>query len=458
MGADVCKLVHEALAESRTPGCAIAVSQRGETWSGGFGLANVATELPFTASTLLPIASMTKPYTATAAMALVQAGRLDLDDPVRRHLPEFRVRDEEASARMTVRDLLRHTAGFVGDRDDMDDPRAPAGEDALARAVGSMATLEQVTPVGEAWSYSNAGYMVLGRVIEALCGTTYEDAVERLVLAPLGLSSTTYFTERAVTGPLAVGHDAAEDGSFSVLGWPWACIRSVHPAGGLISNALDQLRWVRWWAGDAIACATDPLTPATRCAMVEERIPAGSMCDEMGIGWLVNIVNGTTVVHHAGSLWGAQSQSLFVPEAGLGLVILTNARGGVLLQQRVRDHVLEHWAGLRPPRRDPLEAGAQRIAPYLGRYRLPGATADAVIEVRPGDGGLTIGRRVEDDGELRDRVEARFFEPDRVVISEGPLQGLRAEFLRDAGGELSGLRFGARIALREREPELAVAP
>lgn len=168
MNADLRRVVVDALQETRVPGCAVGLATADGAEVEGFGLANTETGVPFTASTRIPIASMTKPYTATAVMALVEAGRVNLDEPVQRYLPEFAVADASASETVTVRHLLTHTAGWPGDRSDMREPELERGSSALAAAVSDPRRAPQLSPPGVAWSYSNTAASVVGRLLEAV--------------------------------------------------------------------------------------------------------------------------------------------------------------------------------------------------------------------------------------------------------------------------------------------------
>jgi CubicO group peptidase (beta-lactamase class C family) len=128
-------------------------------------------------------------------MRLVEDGRLDLDRPVRRYLPELRLRDEQVAASVTPRHLLTHTAGWTGDYFS-DTGR---GHDALSRYVAELADVEQLTPPGATYSHCNSGFSLLGRLIEVLIGETYEAAPQRLVLSPLGLERSFLFSEDVMT-------------------------------------------------------------------------------------------------------------------------------------------------------------------------------------------------------------------------------------------------------------------
>jgi CubicO group peptidase (beta-lactamase class C family) len=139
------------------------------------GVTSVDNPLPVGPSTLFQIGSTTKTYTATAIMALVEAGEVGLDDPVCTYVPELRLKDEAAARTVTVLQLLNHSAGWNGDYfEDTGD-----GEDAITKHVQKMAQLEQVSPPGTVASYNNAAYVLAGRVIENVTSQAYEGVIKR---------------------------------------------------------------------------------------------------------------------------------------------------------------------------------------------------------------------------------------------------------------------------------------
>src|SRR5262249_24177575 len=140
--------------------------------------------------------------TATMLMRLAAQGQVDADAPVRSVLPDFRLEDEDAAALLTPRHLLTHTGGFLGD----DFTDTGAGDDALSRYVDNMATLPRLAPVGQLFSYCNAGFAVAGRMIEVLSGTTYERAAKAALLDPLQMNHSFFDPAEVMTYRFAVGH------------------------------------------------------------------------------------------------------------------------------------------------------------------------------------------------------------------------------------------------------------
>src|SRR5580658_10634149 len=179
----ICDRVPDAMTRHKVPGVALGITCDGRDFARGFGITSVNHPLPVDEETLFQIGSTTKTFTATAAMRLVEAGKLDLDTPIRTYLPEFTMRDPSVTEGATMRHLLTHTGGWEGDFF----PDTGDGDDALAKFVALMAQLPQLTPLGTVWSYNNAAFALAGRVIEVLSGKTFEAALTELVLKPLGL-------------------------------------------------------------------------------------------------------------------------------------------------------------------------------------------------------------------------------------------------------------------------------
>ncbi len=183
------------MAHYHVPGVAVGVYNDGVQQVGGLGVTNVDHPLAVNEETLYQIGSISKTFTGTTAMRLVEQGKLDLDAPIRTYLPDLKLADADATERATMKHLLTHTGGWVGDYfDDLG-----AGDDALAKMAVQMATVPQVAPLGTLWSYNNAGFYLAGRVIEVITGKPFEAAVQELVLDPLGMEHTYFFARNVIT-------------------------------------------------------------------------------------------------------------------------------------------------------------------------------------------------------------------------------------------------------------------
>ena len=247
------------------PGVAVGVWADGREDYACHGMTSVDNPLPVDRDTLYVLGSVTKTYTATALMRLAAAGQVELDAPVRRYVPELVLADERTAAEVTVLNLLNHTSGLGWDI--LTD--TGEGDDALARFVPKLAELELVAPLGARASYSQAGYSLLGRVIEKVAGMPYEKAMASLVFDPLGLSHSFFAPVDVMTRRFAVGHNRGEDGTMPVA-WLWRGPRYRNAGGGLASSVADQLRWARFHLGDGRAQSGSRILPAEMLHRMKE--------------------------------------------------------------------------------------------------------------------------------------------------------------------------------------------
>jgi CubicO group peptidase (beta-lactamase class C family) len=427
---DVFDAVSARQEELRVPGVAVGVLQDGEERHETFGVTSVDNPLDVTPETRFQIGSISKTFTGTAVMHLVAEGSIDLDRPVRHYLPDLELGDADATERATMRHLLAHTGGWAGDY--FDD--TGWGDDAVARYVERMRTLPQLTPVGELWSYNNAGFALAGRVVETVTGERFEDVVGRIVLEPLELTSTTYWPWEVMTERFVVGH-VDEDGEARVAR-PWPVGRSSHPAGGLTSTTGDLLRYAR--------LHLDP--PPALAPMQEPQADAAEEGEWVGLTWYGDDRLGT--IRHGGGTMGQLSMLVLQPRSGLALAVLTNHSPNGL---QVIDAALEA-AGLKGP--DPEELHDAPVGEYAGAYetRLGRVTIAPDgprirIELEPLGGFPTVDTPPTP---APPPMTAFFYTRDRWIVDGGAHDGVRGHFMRTETGDISWLRLGGR--LYERVP------
>jgi CubicO group peptidase (beta-lactamase class C family) len=244
--------------ELLVPGVAVGVLHDGQEHHAFHGVTSIDNPLPVDGRTLFLCGSTTKTFTATAIVRLVEQGVVDLDATVRTYLPGFRVEDDHAAASVTVGQILNHTAGWDGDFF----KNTGEGDDALALYIEAMAGLQQMTRPGEVVSYNNASFGVAGRVIEQVTGTSYEAALRTLLLEPLGLEGTLFFSRELLTRRFAVDHQRLQDGGTTVLkgGFP----RATNPVGGLATTTRDLIAWARFHLGDGAGIVSSELVRLMR--------------------------------------------------------------------------------------------------------------------------------------------------------------------------------------------------
>jgi CubicO group peptidase (beta-lactamase class C family) len=413
----------------------------------GYGVTSVENPLPVTADTLFQIGSTTKTVTGTIAMRLVEQGRLDLDTPVKQYLPELRLQDAAAEASVTPRHLLTHMGGWLGDffRE------TGSGDDALARYVAEMALLPQVVPAGTLWSYNNAGFGLLGRVIEAVTGQPYETMAQEMLLDPLGMDNSFFFPADVISRRCVVGHRVDEK-EGPVVVRPWAIGRAAHAVGGLCSSARDQMRYARFQLSDGTAPGGERLLSAETMRTMQSPCCAANLDREMGLSWILRDMAGERLVMHGGATNGQLSAFLMVPTRGFAITVLTNAEEGSMLHDAVVAWALEHYLGLVEPERTYLTLDAAAQAEYLGLY----TARLGHLELYADDGQL-MARQIPQGGfpdvdspasPAPPPSRLAFYAPDHVIALDPPLINMRAEFLRDESGRIVWLRT-SRLHRRE---------
>jgi CubicO group peptidase (beta-lactamase class C family) len=436
--------VAAGMEELALPGVALGVVAADREETACFGVTSVENPLEVTPDTLFQIGSIGKTYLAAAVLRLVENGRLDLDAPVRRYLPEFRLADEDAAARVTTRHLLTHTGGWVGDLFE-DFGR---GDDALARAVVRLAELPQLTPLGAVWAYNNAGFYVAGRVIEAVTGSPYEAALRELVLDPLGLEHSFFFPDEVMTYRFATGHVRGEDEPAAVSR-EWWIGRAAHSAGGIVQSLRDLLRYARF------AFDGQPLLAAESFAELRRpQVPIGGEVDAVGLAWMLRTLDGVELIFHDGGTSGQVARLVVAPERRFAFAALSNHNYGGVLIERVARAVLERHLGIREPELEPVELEPGRLAEYAGRYRAWISDIDLTVAGDALELQLTQTRAFPkpDSPIPPPPPPARFvfYDEDRVFAPDGVWKGTRVEFLRDGDGRIAWLRAGGRIYAPER--------
>ncbi len=442
-----------AMERTRVPGVAVGVLHAGEEALLGRGVTSVEHPLPVDERTLFQIASLSKPFTATALLRLVDDGKLELEQPVRELLPDFRLPEADQTDRIRVADLLSHSGGWDGDRFFVEPPSEPT----LEAVVAEFASNRQLVPPHTDYSYNNAGFSVAGRLIEVLSGQPFETALRELVLDPLGMGHSYLRADAVVTHRVAAPHVVGPDGPVVLRGggWQpgWELLPSDAPAGGLVSCTSDLLRWARFHLGDGRNAEGERLLRAeTLERMRRETAPGGCGEDAIGLPWLLHDWGGRRFFGHTGHTSGYLAEITLQHEAGFALVVLTNSVNDGRLRESVRDRALAACLGVRREEPPAVAAPADREA-YAGRYD----HAFAILEVRAGEAPdelIVVGApRPLDPARWQPppppATRLVFIGPDRLrAVDPEASRGDRCEFGRGAEGRVAWLRFGGRIAPR----------
>lgn len=311
--------------QQRLSGVSVALVEGQEVvWSGGFGFADKARRRPASSNTVYRVGSISKLFTALAAMQLAEQGRLDIDAPIDRYVPEFRPVNpdpDRITEAITARQLMCHRSGLVreapvGGYFDASEPTAEA-------TVASLADCVRVHPPNTQSKYSNSGVTVVGRAVEALSGQSFADYQRTLVLQPLGMEHSAFIREPRLNGELARGYllVAQSSGGFREITAPQFEF-GILPAGNLYSTAPDLGRFL-------VAILNGAQGPHGRVVRQETlaemtRVQLTTVTNGFGLGFSIGWHRGQRTLGHMGAVYGFTSHAIAMPESQIGAVVLAN--------------------------------------------------------------------------------------------------------------------------------------
>lgn len=465
-------VVEKALADFLVPGIGIGVYHRGRPiYVRGFGYRDVAQRLPVTPQTLFAIGSSTKAFTTFALAQQVDAGKFDWDAPVRQYLPGLQLWDDVTTLQLTGRDMVTHRTGLP--RHDLTWYNVTdLGPEKLFERLRH---LEPNRQLREAWQYNNVMYVMAGYLLGRITGGSWQDAVQRQILDPLGMTATNFSVTAMQRSPdHALPYREAGD---TLVRIPFRNIDQVGPAGSINSNVEDMLKWVavhirQGRAGDTAIIRSATLRDIHSPHMVMPGFPSEPEISPSGygLGWMIATYRGRYRVQHGGNIDGFSALVTLYPRDQLAVVALTN-KNGTPLPSLVTDHIADRvlalperdWLGeaqrrmmaARSANREAQERlAAERVKGTKPTFALPDYVGDYV---HPGYGTLRIERR---DGRLVMRfngIETPLEHWHYDVFSgtrnerDPTFASAKLQFTQDLRGRVAGLR----ITLEPMLPPLA---
>lgn len=422
------------------PGAAVLVA-RGDTvlFRAARGEADIDNHTPLRPDSVFRIGSMSKQFAAAGLLTLVEASRVSLDDPLSKYVPDYPGGDQ-----ITVLQLLNHTSGvrsYTGMPGYMDGPIRR--DMTTAQMIDIFRNEAPDFAPGSRWAYSNSGYVLVGAVIEAATGLPWHVYLEQVLFEPLGMDHTGYGHDPRFAGQQVRGYSYEGD---AIVPMRSLSMTQPHAAGALVSNVDDLLTWNRALHEGRV------LTSATYTQMIT---PVGEAADagvRYGFGLFNDIVRDRQELGHGGRIFGFIASLSYLPGPDITVVILENddAPNGVdadILARRLAA------VALGDPYPDmvavPIDAAALRAAEGVYRF-----DADTTRTLRVVDGNLTSQRGG------RPRIVLTLIAADDFLYADG---FNRLKLVRDASGEISGIRFFANgdgdgeIGTRTNEP-LPVSP
>ncbi|MDP2528595.1 MAG: serine hydrolase domain-containing protein [Candidatus Palauibacterales bacterium] len=341
------------------PGLALGIYRAGRIVKAkGYGLADVELDVPVTPHTIFQSGSVGKQFTSAMILLLARDGKLALDDPITKYLPE----GADVWKGITIRNLLTHTSG-IQDYENADPPIVDLRRDYTdAQLAHLFARLPLVFPPGTTWSYSNTGYVLLGIIIDRVTGAHWNVFLHDRVFGPLGMKTARMIGLPDIIPNRASGY-VMDDGHLA--NQEWVSPTWEHTAdGALYFTVLDLARWDAGLSGDAF------LTAAEKREMWTPVHLADGTTTSYGFGWEVRGRPGHRVVEHAGGWQGFSTHIVRYVDDSVTVAVLTNLAGAAT------PHIAHEVAWLYDPALRPPEPHAMRLDPgklesYAGLYRFP---------------------------------------------------------------------------------------
>ncbi len=319
--------IEAQMVQREQPGLSIGiVYDQSLIWAKGFGYADLSQKTPATPATIYRIASITKLFTSTAIVQLRDAGKLQLDDPLRKHLPWFQIQNLHPTAPpITLRHLMTHTSGL---------PREAAfaywSHNQFPSIEEVRSALPQQTtalPTETKWKYSNLALTLLGEVVAAVADMPYPDYIQRHILTPLEMKSTFVNTVPADHPQLATGYGRRLPGQVRTVS-PHIDCNGITPAANMASTVEDLARFAMLQLRDGPRRGRQILCGSSLREMQRIHWLSPDWRSGWGLGFAIERQNGKTLVGHGGSLQGYRTEIQICPEDKVAVIVLTNADDG----------------------------------------------------------------------------------------------------------------------------------
>ncbi|MFZ1527186.1 MAG: serine hydrolase [Ferruginibacter sp.] len=364
--AAIDSLADLTLKEFDVPGMAIGVVKDGKLiHAKGYGVRSLKTMQPVNENTLFGIASNSKAFTAAAIAMLIEEGKMNWDDKVRKYIPEFTLYDPYVSEEFTIRDLLCHRSGLgLGAGDLMFFPEG--GNFTVNDIIQNLRYLKPVSSFRSKYDYNNNMFIVAGEVIKRVSGSSWEDFIETRIMKPLGFTASTASYNRVKNNANIIDAHAPVNGKAVQVPHDWNEIADA--AGGIMSNITDLSKWViaqlnggTYGDGKKLfgAKMQNDMWNIQTPFYVAPNGPYGSGFGGYGLGWVLSDVKGHKQVGHTGGLIGTVTQITLIPDMKLGIIVLTNQQVGAAFGT-ITNTIKDSYLGYQ--KRDWLKINSQRVS------------------------------------------------------------------------------------------------
>jgi CubicO group peptidase (beta-lactamase class C family) len=320
--------------------------------SKGYGSANLEWDVPNTPATKFRLGSITKQFTAASILLLEERGKLKLDDPVKKYVPEA----PAAWDTITIFNLLTHTSGIPNFTNLPEYKSLKLEETPVAKTIATVRDKPLDFVPGEKMSYSNSGYLVLGYVIEQITGTSYETFVTDNIFTRLGMKGSGYDSNTAIVPRRAAGYMPSPTGPVNAA---FIHMSIPHAAGALYSTTEDLLRWEQGLFGGKLISATSLAKMTT------------PFKGNYALGVMVQTASGRTVVQHGGGIEGFNTFLAYYPDSKLTVAVLANLNGQAPTQiaTKLADLALGGTVQITSERKE-IALPVATLSKYVGTYDL----------------------------------------------------------------------------------------
>ena len=313
-------------------GVTAATFHAGEIDEAVTGVVDIRTGAPVTSDTIFQFGSVTKVMTATLLMGLVDEGRLDIHAPVKSIVPNFVLPDSAAAEKITVFHLITHTSGLDMGIDAPQQGSWPRvdlgdGDDCIDAYLAYMADKPTVFAPGETRRYSNAGFVVAGRVAENILGQSWDAAIRERIFEPVGMSNTVTLPADAMQQLHVIGHVQGLDGELVPSGRWWLGRSSGPAGGGAAGTARDLARFSEvHLRGGVAGTGTRILSAESTKAMQDVQFEASGEgpAEKQGLGWILDDHGGAKVLRHSGGNFGGRASYWALPEHDFSFACMSN--------------------------------------------------------------------------------------------------------------------------------------
>jgi CubicO group peptidase (beta-lactamase class C family) len=473
--AAVDAIVADALRAWDAPGVAVAVVRDDRVvYLKGAGVRERGKAEAVTPDTLFAVGSCTKAFTAMALAVLVDEGKAAWDDPVRKHVPTFRLADPLADREVTLRDLLCHRTGLA--RHDLLWYRAPWP---VEESVRRMAFLDQRHSFRAAYEYNNLAYLAAGLAVASAAKGPWHEFVRKRLFTPLGMKGAVFTRSDALKADHATPHRRGPDGKAEPMEW-YPDDKQIRASGSIKAGVRDLSQWVRMQlAGGTLdgqrvvseGALAETHTPQVVVPLTRARARAtGATQVSYGLGWQVSDYRGHHALEHGGAVDGFRARIVLLPKDRAGVVLLTNLEEAEIVQaagNAVLDHLLglpkKDWNAHFLRQRDEAEsARKERLRKRLAARQpgtKPSRELDAYAGAYAGPAYGTVTVKQEGDSLALTwssfRVPLKHFHYDTFIVPQqkerGPdrLSDEMAVFALDDEGEVKALHFLGRKFTRK---------